>query len=148
MEIPPHEVNLAKNLALGIRAQTARWQGRREAALELLAQIRPTARREEVSQSPIYALTLERYLRADLLRELGRGEEALAWYASMAQLSSFELVFLGPSHMRRAEIYEGLGKREEAAAHYARFIGLWKDADPQSQNLVAQARMKLWQLRP
>ncbi len=62
--------------------------------------------------------------------------------------SSFELVFLGPSHMRRAEIYEGLGKREQAAAHYARFIGLWKDADPQSQNLVAEARMKLGQLRP
>ncbi len=50
--------------------------------------------------------------------------------------------------MRRAEIYEGLGKREQAAAHYARFIGLWKDADPQSQNLVAEARMKLGQLRP
>ncbi|MGI9076126.1 MAG: tetratricopeptide repeat protein [Gemmatimonadaceae bacterium] len=147
MEIPPHEASLARNLALGIQAYTSRWQGRREAALQLLEQIMPTARREELSQSPIHALAVERYLRADLLRELGRGEEALAWYASMAQLSSPELVFLAPAHMRRAEIYESLGKKKEAAAHYARFIELWKDADPESQSLVAEARSRLERLR-
>jgi tetratricopeptide (TPR) repeat protein len=90
---------------------------------------------------------LERYLRADLLRELGRDEEALAWYASLGELSPFELPFLAPSHLHRAEIYERLGRRTEAADHYARFIALWKDADPEFQPQVAAAEARLKELR-
>jgi tetratricopeptide (TPR) repeat protein len=131
--------SLAQALALGVRALVARSRGYPEAALQLLERIQAPARREEVSQSPFHAVALERYLRADLLRELGRDEEALAWYASLGELS--------PSHLHQAEIYERLGRRAEAAEHYARFIDLWKDADPEFQPAVATAEGRLKELR-
>jgi tetratricopeptide (TPR) repeat protein len=141
------EERLAETLALGMRALIARSQGHPEAALQLLERIRQPARREEVSQSPFHAVALERYLRADLLRELGRDEEALGWYASLGELSPFELVFLAPSHLRQAEIYERLGRRSEAAKHYAQFIDLWGDADPEFQPVVSEAGTRLRELR-
>jgi hypothetical protein len=94
--------SLAPALALGVRALVVRSRGHPEAALQLLERIQAPARREEVSQSPFHAGVLERYLRADLLRELGRDEEALAWYASLGELSPFELPFLAPSHLHLA----------------------------------------------
>jgi tetratricopeptide (TPR) repeat protein len=139
--------SLAQALALGVRALVVRSRGHPEAALQLLERIQAPARREEVSQSPFHAGVLERYLRADLLRELGRDEEALAWYASLGELSPFELPFLAPSHLHQAEIYERLGRRAEAAKHYARFIDLWKDADPEFQPAVATAEGRLQELR-
>jgi tetratricopeptide (TPR) repeat protein len=139
--------SLAQTLALGVRALVARSQGDPEAALRLLERIQRPARREEVSQSPFHAVALERYLRAELLRELGRDEESLAWHASLGELSPFELVFLGPSHLHRAEIYDRLGRRTEAAEHYGRFVELWKEADPELQPAVAVARARLEELR-
>jgi len=139
--------NLAQVLALGVRAMVARSKGDPKSALQLLEQIRRPARREEVSQSPFHALALERYLRAELLRELGRDEEALVWYASLGELSPFELVFLGPSHLHRAQIYDRLDRRTEAADHYTRFVDLWKDADPEFQPDVAAARARMEEFR-
>jgi tetratricopeptide (TPR) repeat protein len=138
---------LAQTLALGVRALIARSQGHPEAALQLLERIQQPARREEVSQSPFHAVALERYLRAELLRELGRHEEALGWYASLGELSPFELVFLAPSHLHQAEIHERLGRSTEAAEHYSQFVALWKDADPEFQPPVAEAGRRLRELR-
>jgi tetratricopeptide (TPR) repeat protein len=103
----------------------------------------PATTRNESFNSPLYSRALERYQLAQLLQELGRGEAALPWLESMAQVSPYELVFLAPSHLRRAEIYESLNRPADAAAQYTRFIELWKDADPESQPLVAQARVRL-----
>ncbi len=139
--------SLAQALALGVRALVARSQGDPVAALRLLERIQRPARREEVSQSPFHAVALERYLRAELLRELGRDDEALAWHASLGELSPFELIFLGPSHLHQAEIYERLGRRTEAIEHYVRFIDLWHEADPEFQPAVAAARARLEELR-
>lgn len=140
--------SLAQALALGVRALMARSQGHPAAALQLLERIPRPARREETSQSPFHARALERYLRAEVLRELGRDQEALTWYASAAEISPFELPFLAPSHLHRGEVHERLGQRREAASHYARFIDLWSDADPELQPPVAAARARLKQLRP
>jgi hypothetical protein len=50
-------------------------------------------------------------------------------------------------HERLAELYEARGDAARAAPHYARFIAMWKDADPGLQPRVAQARRRLAQLR-
>ncbi len=81
-----------------------------------------------------------RYLRAELLYQEGRLEEALRWYASLAEVSEF---LLGPSYLRRAEIYEQLGETENAITYYTRFLDLWQDADPELQPQVEQARQRL-----
>ncbi len=50
-------------------------------------------------------------------------------------------------HERLGELYEARGDYARAASHYARFVDLWKDADPELQPRVAQARRRLAQLR-
>lgn len=44
--------------------------------------------------------------------------------------------------------YEQRGDRAKAAEHYARFVDLWKDADPALQPRVASARAQLERLQP
>lgn len=87
-----------------------------------------------------------RFLKAELLHQLGRDEEALPLYASFPR-ESWDLPYLAPSHRRQAEIYERRGKRDEAIMHYARFVDLWKNAEPELQPLVTRARQALEQLR-
>jgi hypothetical protein len=56
-------------------------------------------------------------------------------------------ILLAGMHERLAELYEARGDRARAAPHYARFIAMWKDADPELQPRVTQARRRLAQLR-
>jgi tetratricopeptide (TPR) repeat protein len=140
---PPEVQRLARDLALGVRARVARAQGRAADALRLLEQMRTVAPREYSGQSPFFARAAERWLRAELLRELGRHDEALRWYATLGELTPYELVYLAPAHLRRGEIHERLGARAEAAAQYARAVALWRDADPALQPAVAEARRRL-----
>jgi len=83
----------------------------------------------------------ERFLMAELLRALGRNEEALDWYLSFP--AGFDEPWVAPAHLRAAQIYQRLGNRDRAAFHYTRFIRLWKDADHEFQPTVAQAREAL-----
>jgi DNA-binding SARP family transcriptional activator/TolB-like protein len=86
----------------------------------------------------------ERFLMAELLRTLGRHEEALDWYLSFP--AGFDQPWVAPAHLRAAQIYQRLGNRERATFHYTRFVRLWKDADPEFQPMVAQAREALARL--
>lgn len=88
----------------------------------------------------------DRFLRAELLHELGREDEALGWYASIAQRATYELAYLAPSEMRQGEIHERRGERPLAIAHYRRFVELWRDADIALQPTVADARSRLTRL--
>ncbi|CAN5771848.1 hypothetical protein BH23GEM9_BH23GEM9_22310 [soil metagenome] len=85
----------------------------------------------------------ERWLRAELLHELGRPADALRWFATFPDPMGRDLVYLAPSHLRRAEIYDAAGNHDEAAVHYRRFIDLWSDADPGMQHEVEMARARL-----
>ena len=85
-------------------------------------------------------------MRAELLYELGRNQEALGWYSHLAETSPFELVYLPISHLRRGEIYERLGEPNNAIEHYARFIELWKDCDQELQPMVDGAFARLAKL--
>jgi tetratricopeptide (TPR) repeat protein len=51
-------------------------------------------------------------------------------------------------HERLGQLYEGKGNTAKAAEHYRAFIELWKNADPELQPRVAEARRRLVKLTP
>ena len=85
----------------------------------------------------------DRFLRAELLHLLGRNDEAIGWYGSIAERASYELVYLAPAELRLARIYEGRGDSEEAARHYRRFVELWARPDSELQSVVEDAGRRL-----
>jgi tetratricopeptide (TPR) repeat protein len=138
---------LARDLALGVEARRALHEGSPAEALAALerAQLAPPA--TAVSFSAFYSEALERFTRAELLRLLGRDEEALQWYASVAESPPFGYIYLAPGHLRQGEIHEQLGNREPAAHHYARFVELWRECDPELRPLIEELRGRLGRLR-
>jgi eukaryotic-like serine/threonine-protein kinase len=54
--------------------------------------------------------------------------------------------FLAGSYKRLGELWEAKGDRAKAASYYAKFIDLWKDADPDLQPRVAEVRRRLARL--
>ena len=76
--------------------------------------------------------------RGDVYRELGKFDRAEEWYLA---------AWSNPiSHERLGMLYEQMDKPEKAAEAYRRFIVAWKDADPDLQDRVEQARQRLEQL--
>jgi hypothetical protein len=53
---------------------------------------------------------------------------------------------LAPGLKRSGELYEAKGDRAKAAERYRRFVGLWKDADPELQPGVREVRARLARL--
>src|SRR5437667_10996959 len=53
---------------------------------------------------------------------------------------------LAPTYRRLGELYEARGDRAKARDYYGRFVDLWKDADPELQPIVADARAALKRL--
>jgi tetratricopeptide (TPR) repeat protein len=134
---------LARELAEGLRAHADAGNDRDSVALERLESFQPAGWYERTFVSPYYAGAAERFLRAELLRDAGRNEEALGWYAGLTENSTRELVFLGPSLLRRAEILERLGRGTEAVPLLERFLRVWAGADTVFSPLVTEARQRL-----
>ena len=147
LEAPESGGTIATDLALSVRSQIDLNNGLVEQALSKLEQTRNETWYHNTLSSPFYAQTHQRFMRAELLRRPGRGEEALGWYESLPTITPFGLVYLAISHFRRGEIYESLGQEEQAVEHYSRFIELWRDCDPELQPLVEDAKEKLSELR-
>ncbi len=134
---PDDPAGLRRDLALEIRALVHHAAGRDEEALRLLenAEYRVESYHRDAF-NPISRRPVGRYLRAEVLRHLGREKEALAWYASLFWPSGPEAVVQGPALLRRAEIHEGRGEHERALHCYRRFLARWRGADPEYQPLV------------
>jgi hypothetical protein len=54
--------------------------------------------------------------------------------------------WLAGTHKRLGELYEARGDKARAASHYARFVELWKSADPELQPKVREVRARLARL--
>jgi hypothetical protein len=54
--------------------------------------------------------------------------------------------FLALSYRRLGELWENKGDKAKAAEYYAKFIDLWKNADPELQPKVADAKARLAKL--
>jgi tetratricopeptide (TPR) repeat protein len=126
-----------------VRAEVLRLQDRPRDALAELQRARMQFDANRLGVAPFYAQPRERYVRAELLAQLGRPEEALGWFASFDERSPWGRVALAPAALQQARIYDALGRHAEAVRHYDRFARLWQDAEPRLQAEVQQARQRL-----
>jgi hypothetical protein len=51
--------------------------------------------------------------------------------------------WLGPTLFRLGELYENAGDVRHATEYYGRFVDLWKNADPELQPRVTEARGRI-----
>jgi tRNA A-37 threonylcarbamoyl transferase component Bud32/tetratricopeptide (TPR) repeat protein len=58
-----------------------------------------------------------------------------------------DATFLAPVLKRMGELYEAKADRAKAYAMYARFVDLWKNADPELQPKVAEVRRRMARLK-
>jgi tRNA A-37 threonylcarbamoyl transferase component Bud32/tetratricopeptide (TPR) repeat protein len=140
---PPHVTGLMRDFVRGIRAQVAWQRGDVPKALEEIQRIEIKSPSSYRVWSPFYKESHERYLRAELLHQAGRHEEALGWTGSFGHIIGFEFAYLAPIHLRTGQYFEKVGQTEQAAEHYAIFIKYWQDCDEELRPLVNEAREKL-----
>ena len=60
---------------------------------------------------------------------------------------TLDALALAGAHKRLGELYEAKGERQKAASQYAKFIELWKNADPELQPHVREVKEKLARLQ-
>ena len=78
----------------------------------------------------------------------GQADSAIAVYERFVSApargrSGFDSTELGRTLERLAELHDAAGNWEKAAEYYARFVELWKDADPELQPRVDAAQARL-----
>jgi len=98
------EKGLSASLSVELQAAVARARGAPHEALGILQRSRPRIWFQLTVASPFFSLASQRFLRAELLRELGRVEEASSWYGSIAERSPYEIIYSGPARQRLAEM--------------------------------------------
>ena len=147
-QAPASDSLVGMTLAGGIRAYVGVLTGQTTLTEQGLAHLRwlPSAS-TLAAFSPFPGLRHERFIRAEQLARTGRLEAAVGWLSTYTEHSAYGRVYLAPSLYRRGEILEQMGKRGEAAAAYYRFIQLWRNADPEFQPMVAEARRRAARLR-
>jgi DNA-binding SARP family transcriptional activator/TolB-like protein len=125
-----------RTFSLSIRARVAGQAGRAAEALEYLDRSR-----WEVVESIFEAEALDRFYRAELLFALGRHDEALNWYRTIAERATYELVYVAPARWREGWLYQRIGDEARAAGAYRTVARLWGGADaPLRATAVEAAR--------
>ena len=89
---------------------------------------------------------------ADAYEAMGNPDSAIAVLTRFVDMARVTKIWsnsfdLAPSHERLGRLLEAKGDRTRAAAHYAKFVELWRNADPELQPRVQAARQRLAQLR-
>ncbi|HJU86426.1 MAG TPA: adenylate/guanylate cyclase domain-containing protein [Gemmatimonadota bacterium] len=136
---------LGEDLARTVEGYASWLDGDPEGALRSFEAMPVEAGYTLIFVSELYAHSFARFLRARALQATGRGEEAEGWFEGLSA-TPFETAFRGPLLLHRAEIREAAGDREGAARLYREFVDLWKDADPELQPMVEEARAALRRL--
>jgi DNA-binding SARP family transcriptional activator/TolB-like protein len=130
--------------AEGVRGQAELLSGNPAGTLAALGSAHHARRGlDNLGYSPFMGLRHERFLRAEALSAAGRLDESYAWFSSFSEHSPWGRLYEAPAHLRRAQIAEHLGRKADAVRHYTRFIASWKDADPEFQPTVTEARERL-----
>jgi tetratricopeptide (TPR) repeat protein len=107
-------------------------RGEKEQALALLQQ----GQRQATGWNADGGVNLYvRWSIAELLVDLGRGEEAIPYYRSLRADPDAALEL--------GKIYAALGRREEAKEQFETALAYWRDADPALAPRIAEARQGL-----
>jgi tetratricopeptide (TPR) repeat protein len=85
---------------------------------------------------------------ADVYDRAGERDSAIAVRERYLAISSFGRTFwddtvLGPALEHLGQLYDEAGDREKAVEYYARFVELWRDADPELQPRVEAAQRRI-----
>jgi len=136
-----------RDVALAIRAHVAWHSGDARAALALLEQ-----RSDGLPIAYRYysgGWAGDRYLRAQVLHQLGRDADALRWVDSILLDASHlsgeygDGQYVPGSLLLRGRILEGMGDRAGAAVAYGRFVKQWAGCDPELRPILEDARARL-----
>ena len=78
----------------------------------------------------------------------GRADSARAYLTKYVEMNSngrfyLDRFYLAPSLYRLGELYESAGDTKHATEYYGRFVDLWKNADPDLQPRVIEARKRI-----
>lgn len=93
LSVPHGAEVLAEQLARTLDAESYRLLDRPADALAALERLQTDVWFQFAVASPFYAGSYHRFLRAELLAELGRPEEAVRWWRTVAQRSPYEVIF-------------------------------------------------------
>jgi tetratricopeptide (TPR) repeat protein len=138
----PQTAPLTHALSLSVRAHVHQARGEASQALDALEAVDYYPPFEFISVSPFFSRALDRWLRGELLLELGRPRDALPWFNTLSD-GWGEFLFAGPAHLRQAQIYEEIPDTALAIEHYTEFLRLWGGADPAFEGLLREAREAL-----
>jgi hypothetical protein len=106
---PTDRVN-ARELAGTVRAAWALRAGDAAAALEAIGQP-GTQLDASIGDLTAYPKARRRFIRAEALERLGRTLDAVAWYSTFPDPSSYDLAYTGPAMLGAARGYAKLGNR-------------------------------------
>jgi DNA-binding SARP family transcriptional activator/TolB-like protein len=109
-----------------VEAELLRARGRPE---EALAALGPPPRIAPTPGIFSYGLNHTRYLRAVLLADAGRLEEAFAWFSTFPDPDAWDAPWRAAARLGSAEILERQGRLREAAAQREIAARLWRDAE-------------------
>ncbi len=144
-----HEVAaMVADLALEVRALVLLLDDRPQDALAML-EGQTFNSVDDKDQWWATGRTYGRFLRAGILYELGRFEEAAGWYATIPRVKMFpheDVLLQAPVFRGRARALDALGRYDEALHYYRRFVTRWQDADPHLQPQVEEARQRISEL--
>src|SRR5688572_26554864 len=78
----------------------------------------------------------------------GQADSARTYLTQFAEMTGtgrtlVDRYWLGPVLLRLGELYENAGDTKRATEYYGRFVDLWKDADPDLQPRVTEARARI-----
>jgi hypothetical protein len=105
--------------------------GRLDEALDELVGARHSAWYGQTMVSPLFSRVGQRFLRAEILFELERYDEAVQWYSTIGEISPPGLPYRSVALLRMSEIADASGDTERAAIYRTAFEELWSDADPE-----------------
>lgn len=130
MPLPSTSGSLAADLSHSVRAAVHYEAGRLDEALAELEAAKNYAWYGQTMASPLFARIAERYLRAEILLELGRYDEAKRWFSTLGEISPSDLPYRSVAQLRMSEIAEREGDPAAAERYRRTFEALWSDADP------------------
>jgi predicted Zn-dependent protease len=105
-------------------------------------QLQEAADAFEALRSPFWT---HRWWLGQIYLELGQPGDAIQWLNTFVSISG---AYWPLAHLYLGQAYEELGDAEQARNAYAAFLDMWRDADPELQPLVEEARAALELLGP